>query len=1278
MSERNIAIKDALGLLVGDDASPFAAPIASQDDLLSRGLIDETGTATSKGVLFTQLQDAGMFDERGALTDRGKAYAMDYRDVLEDPETMWAYQIRKGDGVDAPQGDQGIVGPFVKELSDAAGGAVTALKNTAKDFAKDVFGFGSGANPDEARAATAAMVEGAIKSNQEFAGLLGVGLAHLIDPIVQLAGEEKDAQVWQARRERDLVNYKNQQAKDGEALEDLQLSDTVVAEMANAKKALGDERYTEIVTEGGALGRQGADPVNALAVLGGAVGGLKGAGIVTRAALEAEKLAGKAAVMDAKIASAALAKAAAEQAAQTAQTTSAAARNAAARLTERALATGDNAFAEASKKASDIAAKHESQIPKWTTAVDEATSKLDELNAQRAAIPEFAKSRLAKMTEAGRALGPVVEGAGNLTESTGDLLSRINKGLANFKTASGVDTALGAVRAAASLAGFGAGGIPGALTAEAVLRSGPAVSGVGKILRNVGKEMMKARGQVPFWQRVANYSDMGPAHRLLAHTMDTATLGGALPGAAKRAALGTMGAYPSDLLFEYLADDSAPASETFKRALGKSLVLGGSSAALGGMFLGSKERHKQLALGDQRNFMEGLRRDGDANQMARFNAIPQGVQRSIATYAAANPNLKWKFKVEGDSRFDGPTNTVEINIAGDTPLRALVAHEINHNLLVRNNMEDGAINTLVGTGEAGGILRAKDGTLDPDFQKFMDAYNNRLALQGESPIGIREAAKEYFVETAADMMGEAAESGRLGQMAGKTNLRRMVESIIPKVPILKDLHMKMGGLMEPDTGRMVVGNGLVAEGLRERPEVKRMVREMMSKSAGRAQGSFTPAGKRSQNKEGGTNLEVRNGDKGMEDIQAVSLYQMDDNENFLTDKAGNRLPVTRAMDMQRANIGLEARRIHDKMVDAGYKFKPGEIRWDADAKKWTEGFFSDQMLKELAKSGIYNATQMRHVRMVSNAIKNKLGTRFATIQQPAIKTINGKKRYDGRPMTLTETSPYAMTITSNNNIITRNVDVKKLAQNIEKLAGSKTGKRLFGGDTELIKKRVGDVMEIQSKGGLTDDYFLKEHGPVEAKNAKNFINSVMGTISKSEQPGYNPSLELGSSDATIRSQRMDRTNQMTEIQGESMMPFLHRAWVENRFPSGVPKVDASGNPAVTRAKPMPQLSLPEISQRWSDSGVKNNIHESRGVITLSRVEVPKAKQGGGIGTEFMRELTSYADSTGQTVALTPSKDFGATSVQRLKEFYKRFGFVENKGKNKDFAISESMIRQPTQ
>lgn len=80
---------------------------------------------------------------------------------------------------------------------------------------------------------------------------------------------------------------------------------------------------------------------------------------------------------------------------------------------------------------------------------------------------------------------------------------------------------------------------------------------------------------------------------------------------------------------------------------------------------------------------------------------------------------------------------------------------------------------------------------------------------------------------------------------------------------------------------------------------------------------------------------------------------------------------------------------------------------------------------------------------------------------------------------------------------------------------------------------------------------------------------------------------------------------------------------------------------------------------------------------LSKINVPKDKQGSGLGTQVMNDLVTAADAEGARISLTPDTSFGGTSVSRLKDFYKRFGFVENKGKNKDFSTRNTMYRDPS-
>ncbi len=85
-------------------------------------------------------------------------------------------------------------------------------------------------------------------------------------------------------------------------------------------------------------------------------------------------------------------------------------------------------------------------------------------------------------------------------------------------------------------------------------------------------------------------------------------------------------------------------------------------------------------------------------------------------------------------------------------------------------------------------------------------------------------------------------------------------------------------------------------------------------------------------------------------------------------------------------------------------------------------------------------------------------------------------------------------------------------------------------------------------------------------------------------------------------------------------------------------------------------------------------------LHLDHLEVPKEKRKQGIGSAIMREIAQFADERGYRVILKTAvkdSDFGTTSSGRLKKFYKRFDFVENKNRNKDFSISENMYRKPS-
>ena len=104
-------------------------------------------------------------------------------------------------------------------------------------------------------------------------------------------------------------------------------------------------------------------------------------------------------------------------------------------------------------------------------------------------------------------------------------------------------------------------------------------------------------------------------------------------------------------------------------------------------------------------------------------------------------------------------------------------------------------------------------------------------------------------------------------------------------------------------------------------------------------------------------------------------------------------------------------------------------------------------------------------------------------------------------------------------------------------------------------------------------------------------------------------------------------------------------------------------------------SVGEIYNKYPNVVLDIFISDSKKEISLDRIIVPKEDRNKGVGTDIVSDVVRYADANGYRINLTPSGDFGG-SKDRLTKFYKGFGFVENKGKNKDFSTKELMYRLP--
>ena len=166
---------------------------------------------------------------------------------------------------------------------------------------------------------------------------------------------------------------------------------------------------------------------------------------------------------------------------------------------------------------------------------------------------------------------------------------------------------------------------------------------------------------------------------------------------------------------------------------------------------------------------------------------------------------------------------------------------------------------------------------------------------------------------------------------------------------------------------------------------------------------------------------------------------------------------------------------------------------------------------------------------------------------------------------------------------------------------------------------------------------------------------------------------------------------LTEDSNTRIAESYHKAKADGTNPNLVKAVEKVLGATVQEAKApvaqegqakeevVPSKTLPEFALELQDKyGVELDLlggPESE-TLSLSRIIVPKEQRGKGVGAKVIEEVVQFADSNNKKLVLTPSKDFGGTSVKRLTDFYKRFGFVENKGKNKDFTIRDTMYRVP--
>jgi len=691
------SLRNEAGELPKSAVEVFSKPF-NENSIKALGMVDGDGNPTEKGELFYNLSEAGMFDESGVLTKKGQAYLTPISEMSkpewfnqqgskETFDTLWNDGVIRASSTFAE--NVGSVVDLVKET--VFGGAqltkvqALGLAHSSRTWSGQQKTYDPKGKELEAELATSdlAVSETLYKNAINLFNATNVAVANdrkfieesILSPIIgavgRITGSEQlskyalDAEDPNIKSTEDaLVTARYKQWATDQRMADMEsgeIAETILGLEGSLKRAedakaqLGQDKFNKLYKGVGAFTSITGDPLNMVpAKL--AFSMARGAPLANRLQLTAQKTMGRVAQMELAIAKGETAVQSSMAALAKSDPTISLAQRMAVDFAERAKQ--QPALLEKSARASQIANRTINEANRIRSALPAITSELESLVAKRNSlatrIPESYAQKMLQTMEIGRqARSMPAKAIGTTLERVGNALSKTDDAVTNFLKDRGFDQMYTAAVGAAGVAGMAGSPIIGAVAAgAAALKTGKVLSSYGKLFRYVGKEMENVRGQIPFWKRVASHTAPNSLGRGIAHSFNMLDLGGVTSDVLRRTGRGIAAAAPTDLMFEYLSDGADMRPETLYQAAAESLVIGGSFAAAGGAFMGTKKRMRELSIGDELNFKRDL---VDPRQKTLFEAIPSGTRSAIATYSIANPTLNYQFKDSGASQYDPNT-----------------------------------------------------------------------------------------------------------------------------------------------------------------------------------------------------------------------------------------------------------------------------------------------------------------------------------------------------------------------------------------------------------------------------------------------------------------------------------------------------------------------------------------------------------------------------------------------------------------------------------------------
>lgn len=1101
-------------LPVGDprllEPALIPANFLTKEGMKQRGLLDENEKATPLARDYLNMEKLG-FMKAGKLTEKGKAYVTNTEDLLpidavnpftlvtngidqkedgsfSDPSVENRYRlfkIRKQEELDKPEG-----GNIFGQLWEGLVGIGRGVRNLSPDPVRNL--MGDPVTKEERITNIAAVASGAANVMADTA----IKATSLAGKVIPKSQDEKDRNDFIVATKVEL----NKRATEPEAFDAIAstsiVADSYAKTLESYRARFGNEAETKLqqdLLDTKSVGMVAGDPLNPiLALATGGVSVLAKAAMVSRLS----KSVNAASVASTQLSR--LEKAAPVIGRQLNEATIL--NQTLVKQLDDAVRIGDSATATKLAPVVANSSKVVDDLTRTATQMQEGIA--INTTARTKALTELAdKSKpldLSRKTTAAMVKGVEVaaEKLGNAAAGANSFLRAAERTIGFYGTGRIVTTALGVGTGPIGQTALGAYYTSriGLSVAPTILRK------TARFANVVGDELVQMKNSTPFWRRVASNENVSGIGKAMATTLDFAS-----PVARFGVGSVKQGAKIAPAVAVYEAINTGGLDEdALKRVGANALVFGAFARVVGG----GKQDLTKRQVGDFYNYRAKQQKLGE-DKLAAFDAIPdQPLKQFISTYDSAYPNTwDWQFTREGNSSFDPSSKTITVNVNDKSGfVRALTAHETLHSLTFKHGMDDSIVAKMLGDETRPGLVRDINGNLDKDFKQFYDTYNERLDAQGLPRIGIEDAAIEFFTDNGTATLFDDVTSGKLTKAAVKTPLRRKIEDIFDTVfavtPIVKDLHYKLGGATDIN-GNLVMGSGLLADGMKEIPEVRSMVRKMYRESAGLPKAPVNP--------------------------------------DIIVDA-----PSSNPRHYKAAEI---IDKINKKNVKDGKPLIDGVLV--PDKKGNGTGKLSEDHLAALEEAGVIKeggALELLHIQSMFDADKAAL-LDYTPIEQGRSVQTAGKTANKVKPIDF---------MVKNGRLYMVGMDIVQLGLNIKRLERRAAA---MGMSKANILTDIVETAKLHKKGVSTDGYF-KSVGGKDWKKRKNLINAVQGLNTKTQRL-VNPmfdKLGMDKQTGTYRTFAYDRIDGFTDLTGDMVIPYGNNAYYTlkaNLMPQA-PRINVKG------------------------------------------------------------------------------------------------------------------------